>query len=343
MRRNLLLVTASILAFANAACADVPSVVADIPPVHSLVAMVMEGVGSPDLLVAPGASPHGYSLKPSEARALENADVVFWVSEGLSPWLKGALASLADDTSVVELMEVAGTTELPFREGATFEKHGHGDDEHHGEQGGDSHAEGEEHHGEVVQTEAEGEDHGHEKPGHDDHGDHSGNDPHGWLDPENGRVWLDVIAAELSKLDPENAAIYSANVEAGKAELEAAIDHVMTDLLPVRGKPFIVFHDAYQYFENRFGIWAAGSIKLGDATEPSAARIKDVHQKVRELSIACVFSEPQFNPGLVETVFGGSEARTGMLDPLGTELELGLDLYPQLIRNVGTGLADCLE
>ena len=195
-------------------------------------------------------------------------------------------------------------------------------------------------------AEGEGDDHAHEEAAHEDHHDHHdhhGHDPHGWLDPENGRIWLDVIAAELSAADPENAETYRSNAEAGKAKLDSAIEQVMQDLEPVRGKPFIVFHDAYQYFENRFGISAAGSIKLGDATDPSPARIEEVHQKVQDLNITCVFSEPQFNPGLVQTVFGGSAAKTGMLDPLGTELELGPDFYPQLIQNVGASLADCLK
>jgi len=322
MRRNLLLATASALCLAGTTHADVPSVAADIPPVHSLVAMVMQGVGSPDLLVQPGASPHGYSLRPSEAQALEKADAVFWVGEGLEPWLEGSLEALAGDAIVVELMEADGTTELPFREGATFEKHSHDEDEHHEDAGEDHAKEG---------------DQGHEEE------KHAGHDPHGWLDPENGRAWIDAIAATLSDLDPDNAETYRANAQTGKDKIVAAINQVVADLNSVRGKPFIVFHDAYQYFETRFNVPAAGSIKLGDATDPSPARIKEVHQKVQDLNITCVFSEPQFNPGLVKTVFGGSEVKTGLLDPLGTALELGPDLYPQLIRNVGTGLADCLK
>lgn len=343
MRRNLFLATASALCLTGAANADAPSVAADIPPVHSLVAMVMDGVGSPDLLVQPGASPHGYSLRPSEARALENADAVFWVGEGLEPWLEGSLEALAGDATVVELMETAGTTELPYREGATFEKHSHGEDEHHENAHGDEdHAEHE--HDDHAEEDGHGHEEGeHEEAGHEDDHDHHGHDPHAWLDPENGRAWIDAIAATLSDIDPDNAETYRANAEAGKAELDAVINQVMADLAPVRGKPFVVFHDAYQYFETRFDVPAAGSIKLGDATDPSPARIQEVHKKVKDLNIECVFSEPQFNPGLVKTVFDGSDANTGLLDPLGTELNLGPDLYPQLIRNVGTGLAECLK
>ncbi|MDV7143740.1 zinc ABC transporter substrate-binding protein [Tropicimonas sp. TH_r6] len=343
MRGLLLPASISVLGLVNAAIAEAPSVAADIPPVHSLVAMIMEGVGTPDLLVQPGASPHGYSLRPSEARALENAQAVFWIGEGLEPWLVSSIESLASDASVIKLIDAPGTTELPFRIGATFEKHGHGDHE----EGDAQHEEGEGHtqHDEAGHEGEQATAHGHQEAGMhgEEHHDQLGHDPHAWLDPENGRAWLDAIAAELSRIDPENADTYRANADAGQATLEAVIDQVMADLAPVRGKPFIVFHDAYQYFETRFDVPAAGSISIGDAADPGAARIKEIRDKVAELEISCVFSEPQFNPGLVQTVFQGTEAHTGLLDPLGTDLAIGPDLYPLLIRAVGSGLADCLK
>lgn len=336
MRPNLFAGTLTAIGIAGTACAEVPSVAADIPPVHSLVAIVMQGVGTPDLLVQPGASPHGYSMRPSEAEALERADLVFWVGEGLEPWLEGPLEALASDAQVVELMAVEGTTELDVREGATFEKHSHGDDEHHDDDGHDDHDDHDD--GHEDDTQAEGHD-----AAHDDHHDHGGHDPHAWLDPQNARVWLDVIAAELSELDTENAAAYRANAEAGKAQLDAVITEISATLEPVRGRPFVVFHDAYQYFENRFDFPAAGSIRVGDSSDPSPARIEEIHDKVQELGITCAFSEPQFNPNMINTVFRGSAAEVGVLDPLGADLTPGADLYPQLLRNLGTNLADCLD
>ncbi|MBV7380029.1 zinc ABC transporter substrate-binding protein [Maritimibacter dapengensis] len=320
MTRSLILGTVSVLGLNTAANADVPVVVADIPPVHSLVAKVMDGVGSPVLLVQPGASPHGYSLRPSEAASLDKADVVFWIGEGLEPWLEGPLEALAANAQKVELAEVDGAIELPFREGATFEKHS----QDHDEEGHDDHHDD------------------HAEEGHDDH-DHSGSDPHAWLDPENARVWLSVIAAELSEHDPGNADTYRANAEAGRAELSALIDRISGELEPFRDTNFIVFHDAYQYFENRFDIPAAGSITLGDATDPGPARIEEVHDKIKELGATCAFAEPQFNRDLVETVFRGADAKIGIMDPLGTELELGPNLYPQLIANLSATFAGCLE
>ena len=341
MRRGLIFSTVIGFGLAGIARADAPAVVADIPPVHSLVAIIMDGVGSPDLLVQPGASPHGYSLRPSEARALNRAQAVFWIGEGLEPWLGNSIKALASGAQVVELMEVAGTTELEFREGATFEAHEH---DHEGDDHEAHDHDGQEHDGhEDGHAEDGGHDHDHaEVDGHDHDVEHHGHDPHAWLDPENARVWLDAIAAELSTLDPANAKVYQANAEKGKADLDSLIVEISGKLEPVRGSSFIVFHDAYQYFENRFDLPAAGSITLSDASAPSPARIAEIHEKVQELGVACVFSEPQFNPGLVQTVFQGTDAKAGVMDPLGIDLAPGAGLYPQLLRNLATSLSDCL-
>ncbi len=329
MKKLFLATAVSSLALTSAALADAPTVAVDIAPVYSLVAKVMEGVGTPDLIVQQGASPHGYSLRPAEAEALQNADVVFWVGEELEPWLERSIDSLAANTLSVQLMEAKGVTELESRAGATFEKHSHGDEE------------GEDHdHEDHADAEH---DHDHEDEGHDhdehDH-DHGGHDPHSWLDPQNAIVWLDVIAEDLSKVDPDNAGTYAKNAAEGKAQLETLVADVSGELKDF-GTNFIVFHDAYQYFENRFGISAAGSVRLGDATDPSPARIAEIRDKVAELDITCAFAEPQFNPGLLETVFEGTDAKVGVLDPLGSDLELGPNLYPQLIRDVADGLASC--
>jgi len=350
MRRTLLAAAVSTLALTVSARAEGPRVAVDIAPVHSLVAKVMDGVGTPDLIVQQGASPHGYSLRPSEAEALEHADIVFWVGEPLEPWLERSIDALAAEAKSVELMETQGTTELEFREGATFEKHSHahGDEDHdegHDHEAHDDHDhdhdEKQEAHDDHDHDHEEGEQHDHAAHEEHDH-DHHGHDPHAWLDPENARVWLDVIAADLSELDPEHADTYAANAAAGKADLASLIGEIKSELAGASDKNFIVFHDAYQYFENRFGISAAGSIRLGDASDPSPARIAEIRDKVADLKISCVFSEPQFNPGMVETVFEGTDATVGVLDPLGSNLTLGPDLYPQLIRDLSGSLTSCL-
>jgi zinc transport system substrate-binding protein len=325
MSRKLLTLSLTATLMGGTAFADAPRVAVDIAPVHSLVARVMDGVGTPDLIVQPGASPHEYSLRPSEATALQNADLVFWIGPDLTPWLTDTIETLAPDAAVTELLEADGTIELAFREGALFEAHDHDDEDH------DDHAD----------EEAGHDDHDDEETGHDEHDD-GAHDPHAWLSPQNAMTWLNVIAGQLSAADPENAGSYFANAAAGRTEIEALIDEVTATLDPVRDGQFVVFHDAYQYFESDFDFPASGAISIGDAADPSPARIAEIQGRIAEQGINCVLAEPQFNPGLVATVLDGTQAQTGILDPLGSDLEPGPALYPQLIRNLSTALAGCM-
>ena len=177
--------------------------------------------------------------------------------------------------------------------------------------------------------------------GHEGH-DHGAHDPHAWLSPKNAMNWLNVIAGRLSAVDPDNAGAYFANAAAGRTEIETLIGEVTATLDPVRGGQFIVFHDAYQYFEMDFDFPASGAISVSDASDPSPARIAKIQARIAEQGIDCVLAEPQFNPGLVATVLDGTDAQTGILDPLGSDLEPGPAFYPQLIRNLSTALAGCL-
>jgi len=350
MSRNLIPLSVAATLLGGTALADVPRVAADIAPVHSLVARVMQGVGDPSLIVAPGASPHEYSLRPSEAAALQDADLVFWVSPGLTPWLDGAIETLAPKANVTELLEVDGTTELPFREGALFEAHAHGDEGH--DEGYDGHSEHDhEDHGDeeshVKDAEHDHDEHGQDDDDHEEHADHKGHDhgehdPHAWLSPDNGAVWLNAIAAQLSKADPDNAGAYFANAAAGRDELTALSAEINGILDSVRDRNFVVFHDAYQYFETAFDMPASGAISVSDAADPSPARIAEIQARVIDQGVTCVLSEPQFDPGIVAAVMDGSDAQTGVLDPLGSDLEPGPELYGNVLRNLATALADCL-
>ena len=304
------------LLLSGTASANVPKVVTDIPITHSLVTRVMAGIGMPDLIVDRGASPHEYSLRPSNAASLEAADLVFWISNGLTPWLDDALNTLARNAKVIELMDAKGATVLSFREGATFETHSH------------QHKQDED---------------GHDEHKHDEDEHATGNvDPHGWLDPYNGRIWLDVIATALSKIDPTNSDIYFANATQAKADIDTVISELEATLAEFRGTNFIVYHDAYQYFEKRFDVLAAGSISLGDVSDPSPARIAEVRKKVEELGIICVFSEPQFNSELVRTVSDRVSVKTRVIDPLGTQFTLGPDFYLNVLRGIAQSMASCL-
>ena len=350
MSRTLLPLSVTASLIAGTAIADGPTVAVDIAPVHSLVAMVMDGVGTPELIIPAGASPHGYSLRPSEAAALQDADIVFWMGSDLSPWFEEAIETLADGAAVTALLEADETTLLEFREGALFEAHGHEDHDHahgdghdHGEDEhahdhGDDHGHEDHAHGEDHDHEHEHEEHAH----HDEHDHaHGGHDPHAWLSPDNATAWLNLIAGELSAADPDNAGTYFANAASAREAMDALVTDISETLEPIRGGTFVVFHDAYQYFETAFDFAASGAISLSDARDPGPARIAEIQERVRAEGIQCVLAEPQFDPGIVETVMDGTEAKTVVIDPIGSDLEPGPDLYPQMMRNLAATLASC--
>ena len=307
------------------ATADV-KVVASIKPVHSLVASVMQGVSEPSLLVKGAGSPHTYSLKPSQAKELQAADIVFWMSHDLEAFLENSIESIAKNAKAVSLMDSHGLMKLNFREGGAFDAHDHGHDDH----GDDKH-----------------DDHGHDK--HDDHGDdkhddhgHDEVDPHVWLDPQNAKSLVHEIEEHLAEIDPSNAAKYEANAKAVMKKLDALTKEIEADLKPIRERGYVVFHDAYQYFEKRFGVSAVGSITVSPEVLPGAERVSELRDKVKSLNASCVFSEPQFEPKLVKTITENTDAGTGVLDPLGANIKDGPELYFTLIRNMAKSLKDCL-
>ncbi|OWV74215.1 zinc transporter [Rhizobium sp. N122] len=302
--------------------ADAPVIVTSIKPIHSLVAAIMQGVGEPELIVDGAASPHTYSLKPSNARALQEAKVIFWTGPGLEAFLEKPLQALGSKASIAELDNAPGLVKLPFREGGAFEPHEDGD-EHHG-------------------ASAEGEDHDHAADTGHDH-DHGAFDTHLWLDPMNAKAMAAMITTTLVAADPANALTYQANAKALDDELTALDKEIAATVAPVKNKPFIVFHDAYQYFEHRYGIRVAGSITVSPETIPGAERVSEIHRKVGELGATCVFAEPQFEPRLVSVVTEGTSARSGVLDPEAATLKAGPDLYFTLMRGIAESMKDCLS
>ena len=278
-RSAALLVSSSVFAMAPAAAHAMDGVVASIKPVHSLVAAVMEGVGEPALLVVGAGSPHTYSMRPSQAAALQDARLVFWIGAGMETFLSGPLETLADGATRVALEHADGLTLLEYREGGAFEAHGHDEaghdgaghdeaaheeaghaehaDDHHAAGDGDDHAHEDDHeaHGGHADHEEHGEEaHRHEEGGDHAGHDHSGYDMHIWLDPENAKAMVGAIEAALSQADPDNEDAYGANAEALIAELDALTEEITARLAPVADRPFVVFHDAYHYFEERFGL-----------------------------------------------------------------------------------------
>ncbi|HEY0838399.1 MAG TPA: zinc ABC transporter substrate-binding protein ZnuA [Azospirillum sp.] len=290
------------------AVADGPKVVASIKPVHSLVAAVMQGVGEPALIVRGAASPHDYALKPSDARALQNADLVFWVGERLETFLVKPLASVPKKVRVVGLMDSVGITLLEAREGGAWEAHDHGHEHRHDHAG-------------------------------EDHGDLNS---HVWLDPANAKVMAESIAVALAARDPAHAAAYTANAEAYAKRLDALDAELKAALAPVAARPFVVFHDAYQYFEKRYGLNAVGAVTVNPERRPSAKRVAEIRARIKTLGAVCVFAEPQFEPKLIDTLIEGTGARKGTLDPEGAALPVGPELYPTLLRTLAGSLTDCL-
>ncbi len=308
------LLLSGLLVSTTATAADAPKVVVSIKPIHSLVAAVMQGVGTPDLIVDGAASPHTYALKPSNARSLQEAKVVFWVGPGMEAFLQKPLAALGTNATVVELDDAPGIAKLKFREGGAFEPHDDGD-EH---EASDDHA-------------------------HDHDHDHGEFDTHLWLDPHNAKAMVAEITTSLVAADPANALTYEANQKTLDDKLDALDAEIASTLAPVKDKPFIVFHDAYQYFEHRYGVRVSGSITVSPETIPGAQRVAEIHSKVADLGATCVFAEPQFEPKLVNVVLEGTAAKSGVLDPEAATLPQGPDLYFDLMRGIASSLKTCLS
>ena len=298
------------LAWSVAADAAV-RVVASIKPLHSLVSAVMDGAGEPHLIMQGTASPHTFSLRPSDARVIQDAEVVFLIGEALETSLAGSIDTLGRNARVVELDEAQGLFLRSRRDGATFEAH---DDEEHRHQAN-------------------------EDPGAHDHGSF---DMHVWLDPINAQAMVRAIADALSTADPENAALYATNAEAVVGRLDQLTEQISADAAPARGRPFIVFHDAYRYFEDRFGIAAAGSASVSPDRPPGARRIRELRDKVGDLGVVCVLAEPQFDPRLANVIIEGTPARLGTVDPLGAALEAGPDMYFVLLQDMAASFTNCL-
>ena len=300
----------SLFTIFSPANADI-KVVASIKPIHSLASYLMDGVGKPDLIVDGYASPHGFAMKPSHAKMLQNADLIFWVGEDLENFLEKPLKSIAKKAEKIELMEIKGLTKLEFRERNIFEAH-------------DDHKE-----------------HGHKEDKHDDHHGHAHgeHDPHIWLDPMNAKVILSEMAEHLIENDQENASKYKANLKKAQKDLDKLTKKVKSQL----NKDFksIVFHDAYQYFEKRFDINVLGAFTVNTDVLPGAEQLAEIREVIEHEKVSCVFSEPQFNPDIIKAVAKDTNIKTGVIDPLGATLNPGKTLYFDLISNMSKSFKGC--
>ena len=303
-------------------------VVASIKPVHSLVSAVMAGVDKPHLIMQGAMSPHTFSMRPSDAVALEDADVIFLIDEVLETSLANPIDTLASNARVVPLFHAQGLVYRTLREGGTFDTH-----DHHEPHMEDGHSE----ENEAVHRHDDSDDH----ISHD-HSWHEEIDPHIWLDPVNAAAMVRVIANTLYKAHPANAELYADNAQVLLLRLEELTAQITADLASVQGKPFVVFHDGYRYFEDRFGLAAAGSVVISPGRSPGVRRISELQKKIRDLGATCVFAEPQFDMRIVNVIIEGTEARVGTVDPLGAFIENGPELYFTLLHNMAASFKDCL-
>ena len=285
------------------------NVLASIQPIHSLVAMVMNGIGQPKMILEGTGSPHTYSLAPSKAREIQNADIVFWIGPQIETFLIKPLNNINKKKRVIKLNEIKNLISHKVRIGNGFEAHDH---EHH-----------------------------------DLHDDHKGNyqqiDQHFWLDPENAKLIIDNIELELSKLDPENANLYKKNATISRNKIDNLISRTKLKLDNFNNLGFIYFHDAFQYYEKRFGLNASGSISLSPEIFPGAKRIKELRKIINQSNVKCVFSEPQFEVKIISTVIEGTGKKAIVLDPLGSDIKPHNDLYFNLLNNITNSFLKCFK
>ena len=304
----------SIITYANA---DI-KVVTSIKPIHSITSYIMDGVGSPDLLVDGYNSPHNFQLKPSHAKMLQNADLVIFVGEGIEEFLEKPLESIAKDAKKFALLEQSGFKKLKFREKNIFEEHDDHDD-----------------HDKKAKKKDDHDDHGHDDHGHG-HGEY---DPHIWLDPINAKAMIKKITKLLSKMDKENSSTYKSNSKKAIKEIDMMVKEIKSEMN--KDLKFVVFHDAYQYFENRFDISVLGALTVNTDVLPGAEQLSEIREVIEHENVNCIFSEPQFNPDIINAISMDTNVKTGVLDPLGATLEPGKDLYFDLIRNISKSFKGC--
>ena len=334
----------SFLTFFTTANSEI-KVVASIKPIHSLASYLMDGIAKPDLIVDGYASPHGFAMKPSHAKMLQNADLIFWVGEDIESFLEKPLNSIAKRAEKIELMDIKGLNVLEFRERNIFDDHDDHDHDGHAKKKKDDH---DDHEGHSKKKKDDHDDHdGHakkKKDEHDDHDDHEGHahgeyDPHIWLDPINAKVILKEMTEHLIENDSKNASTYKSNLDKALKDIDKLTMDVMTELN--QSVASIVFHDAYQYFEERFNVNILGAFTVNTDVMPGAEQLAKIREIIEHDKVSCVFSEPQFNPDIIKAVAKDMNIKTGVIDPLGATLDPGKDLYFDLINNMSSSFKGC--
>ncbi|TQS71694.1 zinc ABC transporter substrate-binding protein [Rhodobacteraceae bacterium] len=310
------------------ALADVPKVITGTPVTQSLVAQVMGDLGTPDVILDQGGDLHHYQMRPSKARSLQEADLVVWIGPELTPWLERALRN-TDESAQLSLLHSAGTKLRAYADGEhehEHDAHEHEHDEHEHDEHGHDH------------------DHDHDHDAGEEEHHHTGTDPHAWLNPENAVTWVGVIADRLASADPDNAETYQQNAANAAENIKALDQKIAQELAPVADKPFAVFHAAYGYLAQRYDLTIAGSLSLGDAATPGAAHVQELRDTMQDNHVVCAFPEAQHDPKQLQLLVDGTVVHLGgALDPSGSSLDYGADLYPELMQDLADTLTECLN
>ena len=321
------LVAAALCVLARAGALANPDVVVTLKPLHALVAAVMEGVGTPHLLIDGAASPHTYALKPSEVRRLNKAHVIVRVSKRLEVFLEKPLSLVSKESRIVTIdEETPGLTLLTLRNGGDFEPHLH--------DAVDGHV-----HAQPVHADAH---EAHDHAAHVHTENPAASDPHLWLDPRNAKAIALHVADVLAEAIPSAAERLKRNGQALAVRLDRLDSTLANDLESLAGRRFLVFHDGYQYFEHRYGLADVGSVTINPEVPPSARRLSEIRARLAKANIVCVFAEPQFAPRVIGAIAEGTNVRQGILDPLGASIKAGPAQYFALMEGLARDLKSCL-
>jgi len=357
MNKLLSIIILILFSSSNLFAADTKGVITTIQPINSLVSAVIGDTGKTISLIPADISPHEYKLKPSDAKKMQEANIIFFVSNHLESSVTKVFKNLPKNIKIINLLEETGIEHLAIRDNEAWERHdhhGHDDHDDHDKHGKkhddhddhDKHAKKHDDHDDHDKHGKKHDDHDdHDKHGkkHDDHDDHeSKDDVHIWLSPDNAIKIVEKVNKELTLLFPDNASKYSENSNKMIDKIQKLKNELAKDLAPIKGKPYVVFHDAYQYFEKTFDLNAVGSVALEGDIASSPKQISFIKDKIKKLNASCVFQEPQFDSKLVKIVVEGTNAQIGTLDPLGVNISGKENFYIQLLKNMAKSLKECL-
>ena len=330
MTKFIIFLTTFLFLHFQALALETKGVITTIQPINSLVSAVIGNTGKTISLIPAEISPHEFKLKPSDAKKMQEGNIIFYISKHLESDVVKVFDNLPKNIKIVDLLEETGIEHLSIRDNEAWERH-----DHHGHDDHDDHDKHSKKH----------DDHDHDKHAkkHDDHDDHqTKDDVHIWLSPDNAIKIINKANKVLSLYYPQNAKIYDENTKIMIDKINKLKAELTKDLAPIKDKPYVVFHDAYQYFEKAFGLNAVGSVALEGDIASSPKQVSYIKEKIVKLKASCVFQEPQFDSKLVKIVVEGTNAQIGTLDPLGVGIKDEKDFYLQLLRNMAKSLKECL-